>query len=62
MKRNKITKYKIKKEGSKRKVDHIKPVRSPPKLLKNLAASILRLGTLTKRRKISEIEKINRYY
>ena len=43
-------------------IDDIRLIRSPPKLLKDLAASILRLETLIKRKKISEIEKINRYY
>ena len=54
--------YKIKKKRLKRKVDDIKPVRSPPKLLKNLTTNILRFETLIKRKKISEIEKTNRYY
>ena len=53
---------KVEEEGSRRKVDDMKPVRSPPKLLKDLAANILRLGTLTKKRKISEIKEISRYY
>ena len=62
MRRNKVAIYKVKKEELRRKIDDIKPVRSPPRLLKSLNASILRLETLIKKRKISEIEKINRYY
>ena len=41
--------YKLKKERLKRKVDDIRLVRNPPKLLKSLAANILRLGTLIKK-------------
>ena len=52
---------KVEEEGSRRKVDDMRPVRSPPRLLRGLAASILRLGTLTRGRKVSEIEKISRY-
>ena len=53
--------YKIKKERLRRKVDDIRLIRNPLKLLKSLAANILRLETLIKK-KISEIEKISRYY
>ena len=54
--------YKIKKKKLKRKIDDIRLVRSPPRLLRDLAASILRLGTLIKEKKISKIKKISRYY
>ena len=54
--------YKVEKEGSRRKIDDVKLVRNPPKLLKNLAANILRLETLIREKQISEIEKISRYY
>ena len=54
--------YKIKKERLRRKVDDIRLVRNPPKLLRNLITSILRLETLIKEKKIFEIEKISRYY
>ena len=53
--------YKIKKR-LRRKIDDIRLVRSPLRLLKSLTASILRLETLIKGRKIFEIKKINRYY
>ena len=62
IRKNKITTYKIKKERLKRKVDDIRLIRSPPKLLRNVTASILRLETLIKGKKIFEIEKISRYY
>ena len=62
IRKNKVATYKIKKKKLRRKVDDIKLIRNPPKLLKDLAANILRLETLIKERKISEIEKINRYY
>ena len=57
-----MTTYKIKEEELRRKIDDIRLIRNPPKLLKDLTTNILRLETLTKKRKISEIEKINRYY
>ena len=57
-----MTIYKIKKEKLKRKVDDIRLIRNPPRLLRGLAANILRLKTLIKEKKVSEIEKINRYY
>ena len=53
--------YKIKKKGLRRKVDDIRLIRSPPRLLRNLTANILRLGTLIRGKKVSEIEKISRY-
>ena len=54
--------YKIKKERLRRKVDDIRLIRNPPKLLRDLTTNILRFETLIKGRKISEIEKISRYY
>ena len=57
-----MTICKMEEKGLRRKVDDIKLVRSPPRLLRGLAASILRLETLIKGKKVSEIEKINRYY
>ena len=40
----------------------IRLIRNPPRLLKDIAANILKLETLIKRKKISEIEKRSRYY
>ena len=54
--------YKIEEKRLKRKVDDIRLIHNPPKLLRNLATNILRLETLIKGKKISEIEKISRYY
>ena len=53
--------YKIEKK-IKTEIDDIRLIRNPPRLLRSLAASILRLETLIKGKKIFEIEKISRYY
>ena len=57
-----MTIYKVKEKRLRRKVDDIRLIRNPPKLLKDLTTNILRLETLIKGKKIFEIEKINRYY
>ena len=51
-----------KKKKIKTKIDDIRLIRSPPRLLRSLTANILRLKTLIKEKKIFEIEKISRYY
>ena len=48
--------YKIKKKGLKRKIDDIRLVRNPLKLLRNLTTNILRLETLIRKK-----NKKNRY-
>ena len=52
----------MKEKRLKWKVDDIRLIRNPLRLLRGLAASILRLETLIKEKKIFEIEKISRYY
>ena len=47
----------IKKKKIKTEIDDIRLIRSPPRLLKGLAANILRLGTLIKGKKYPKSKK-----